>query len=39
MLLDLVQVYDEAQVHGRIYQEVRSLRIRIQRQLAEQGDP
>lgn len=39
MLLDLARVYDEAQPHGRIYDDVRNLRARIQRQLAEQGDP
>lgn len=39
LLLDLVSVYDEAQPpSGRIYTEVRNLRIRVQRQLAEQGD-
>ena len=47
LLLDLVRVYREAQYYrdgnswtgGRLYDEVRSLRSRIQRQLAEQGDP
>ena len=39
LLLDLVRVYDEAQTHGRIYNDVRTLRSRIRRQLAEQGDP
>ncbi len=38
LLLDLVRVYEEAQRSGRIYGEVRNLRIRVQRQLAEQGD-
>ena len=39
MLLDLVQVYGEAQSHGRLHGDVRDLRLRIQRQLAEEGDP
>lgn len=47
MLLDLVRVYREAQYYredgvwrpGRLYNDVRELRARIQRQLAEQGDP
>ena len=47
MLLDLVRVYREAQRYldggrwtsGRLYDDVRELRLRIQRQLAEQGDP
>lgn len=48
MLLDLVRVYREAAQHyredgvwrpGRLYNDVRELRLRIQRQLAEQGDP
>lgn len=39
MLLDLAGVYEEAQPFGRIYDDVRNLRARIQRQLAEQGDP
>ena len=47
MLLDLVRVYREAQRYrdsgrwtsGRLYNDVRELRARIQRQLAEQGDP
>ena len=48
LLLDLVRVYPEAQANyrdnniwrtGRLYNEIRSLRSRIQRQLAEQGDP
>lgn len=47
MLLDLVRVYREAQSYrdgsrwrqGRLYDDVRELRLRIQRQLAEQGDP
>lgn len=38
LLLDLVSVYDEAQRNGRIYTAVRNLRIRVQTQLAEQGD-
>ena len=39
LLLDLVSVYDEAQPpSGRIYTDVRNLRVRVQRQLAEQGD-
>lgn len=47
MLLDLVRVYREAQRYidsgrwtsGRLYDDVRELRLRIQRQLAEEGDP
>lgn len=47
MLLDLARVYREAQYyrdgstwrHGRLYDDVRELRLRIQRQLAEKGDP
>ena len=48
MLLDLTRVYEEAQPRyredgrwrtGRLYNDVRELRARIQRQLAEQGDP
>ena len=48
MLLDLVMVYPEAQSRyrdgsimrtGRLSAEVRNLRTRVQRQLAEQGDP
>ena len=47
MLLDLVRVYEEAQYYrdgstwrpGRLYNDVRELRARIQRQLAEKGDP
>ena len=39
MLLDLVQVYGEAQSRGRLYTDVRELRLRIHRQLAEEGDP
>ena len=48
MLLDLVRVYREAQARyredgrwrqGRLYDDVRELRLRIQRQLAEKGDP
>ena len=48
LLLDLVMVYPEAQANyredniwrtGRLYNEIRSLRSRIRRQLAEQGDP
>lgn len=47
MLLDLVRVYREAQYYrdgnawreGRLYDDVRELRLRIQRQLAEEGDP
>lgn len=38
LLLDLVSVYGEAQRYGRIYTEVRDLRTRVRRQLAEQGD-
>ncbi len=47
MLLDLARVYREAQYYredrtwrqGRLYDDVRELRLRIQRQLAEEGDP
>lgn len=48
MLLDLASVYPETQSNyfdgrmyrsGRLYRDVRDLRARIQRQLAEQGDP
>lgn len=48
VLLDLASVHREArrfviegsyQRTGRVYQEVRDLRLRIRRQLAEQGDP
>ena len=47
ILLDLVRVYREAQYYrdgstwreGRLYDDVRELRLRIQRQLAEEGDP
>lgn len=48
MLLDLLRVYREAAQQyredgvwrpGRLYNDVRELRARIQRQLAEQGDP
>ncbi|MCY4574882.1 MAG: HEAT repeat domain-containing protein [Gemmatimonadetes bacterium] len=48
MLLDLVMVYPEAQSRyldgsrvrtGRLFEEIRNLRSRIRRQLAEQGDP
>ena len=46
-LLDLVAVYREAQTYrdggiyttGRLYKDVRDLRLRIQRQQAEKGDP
>lgn len=47
-LLDLAGVHREARKYvleggyqrpGRVYQEVRDLRLRIRRQLAEQGDP
>ena len=48
LLLDLVMVYPDAQSNyredsiwrtGRLYREIRDLRTRVQRQLAEQGDP
>lgn len=47
LLLDLLRVYREAQYYregsawmaGRLYEDVRNLRTRIQQQLAEQGDP
>ena len=48
VLLDLASLHREArqyvpegpsQRQGRVYQEVRDLRLRIRRQLAEQGDP
>ncbi len=39
LLLDVVGVYSEAQAHGRIYSDVRDLRTRVRRQLAELGDP
>lgn len=39
LLLDLAMVYEEAQRYGRIYTDVRDLRTRVRRQLAEQGDP
>ena len=48
LLLDLVRVYPEAQSNyredgiwktGRLYRDIRDLRIRIQSQLAGQGDP
>ena len=47
LLLDLAGIYREAQYYrdgstwrgGRLYDDVRSLRNRIRRQLAEQGDP
>lgn len=47
LLLDLVRVYREAQYYregstwrgGRLYEDVRNLRIRIQTRLAQQGDP
>ena len=39
-LLDLARVQSDANNHGdRMYQEVREFRLRIQRQLAERGDP
>ncbi len=47
LLVDLLRVYREAQYYregntwrgGRLYEDVRNLRIRIQTRLAQQGDP
>jgi len=39
LLLDLVWAYDDVRYGGRLFQDVRDLRLRVRRQLAERGDP
>ena len=39
MLLDVAWAYDEVRYGGRLQNDVRDLRLRVRRQLAERGDP
>lgn len=39
LLLDLVWAYNEVRYGGRLFEDVRDLRLRVRRQLAERGDP